>query len=284
MFNSGHKFKTSKEDRKGNAVRFICAFLAFAVVFGGISAVVILKNNEISMRDIFGDKQNQTTLENPPETSAGQTDRQISGSAKVLVYCANNDVSEIYFMALINADMDRQTLTVQPLKANRTNYLNALRNGGYKSLISEVEKTEDVRIDKYAASNTDTFALAINYMGGLKYTVESRIEYRTDTYTLILTQGSQTIKGESLLNYFRYCKDLGDDGLRVQGKLICAMLDNYINEENVKNGMTIYKKILSKINSDTDISYVEAAKAMQVLEVFSSSEDRQPATIILIAD
>ena len=43
----GHKFKTSKQDKKGDLLRFFLAFLAFAVVFGSVSAVVILKHNEI---------------------------------------------------------------------------------------------------------------------------------------------------------------------------------------------------------------------------------------------
>lgn len=280
-----HKFKTEKESKKGSLIRFICAFLAFAIVFGSISAVVILKHNEISLKDIFSSESTTTTGD--PKTSGKQTtiDRKISGSANILVYCTDRDMTEIYFLIIVRADMDNKTFKVYPLNPDNSvdgkTYIQLLSTGGSKSLVSAVGQNEGVEIDRYITSNAETFALAINYMGGLEYVVENRIEYRNDAYTLILTQGNQTIKGETLLKYFRYCKTLGSDGLKTQGNLVCAMLDGYITAKNVDNGITIYQKILSKINSASDISYIEAAQAMQTLQILCASDDRQSATVVI---
>lgn len=282
MFKKDHKFKTSKQDKRGGLLRFFYAFLAFALVFGTISAVVILKHNDLSLEDIFSDKATTTTDEN--QTSGNDTvdlNKELTGQADILLYCADSDSSQIHFMVLVDADMDDRTFRVHPLNPDNSEYLNALSTGGYKELISAVEKHEGVEIDKYIASNPDTFALAINYMGGLEYTVDERIEYRTDDYTLILTQGDQTIKGETLLKYFKYCKTLGTDGMRQQGKLICAMIEEYITAENVEKGITIYQKVLSKINSASDVSYVEMSSALQMLKLLCNSDERQPATVIL---
>lgn len=282
MFKRNHKFKTSKQDKRGGMLNFLYAFLAFALVFGSISAVVILKHNDISLEDIFSDKTIAVTDDNATDTSDTiDLNKELTGQANILLYCAESDASAIHFLIMVDADMDDRTFRVHPLGTENPEYLRALSTGGYKELISAVEKHEGIEIDKYVASNPDTFALAINYMGGLEYTVDERIEYRTDDYTLILTQGDQTIKGETLLKFFKYCKTLGTDGMRRQGNIVCAMLDNYITEKNVEKGITIYQKVLSKINSASDVSYVEMSSALQMLKLLCASEERQPATVIL---
>lgn len=282
FFKRNHKFKTSKQDKIGGLLNFFYAFLAFALVFGTISGIVILKHNDLSFEDIFSGKSTTTTADS--QTSGDEVvdlNKELTGQANILLYCAEKDNSEIHFMIMVDADMDDRTFRVHPLGTDNSEYLNALATGGYQELISAVEKHEGVEIDKYVASNPDTFALAINYMGGLEYTVDERVEYRTDEYTLILTKGDQTIKGETLLKFFKYCKTLGTDGMRQQGKIVCAMIDNYITAENVEDGINIYQKVLSKINSASDVSYIEMSSALQRLRLLCASEERQPATVIL---
>ncbi len=282
FFKRNHKFKTSKQDKIGGLLNFFYAFLAFALVFGTISGIVILKHNDLSFEDIFSGKSTTTTADS--QTTGDEIvdlNKELTGQANILLYCAEPDASKIHFMIMVDADMDDRTFRVHPLGTDNPDYLNALATGGYQELISAVEKHEGVEIDKYVASNPDTFALAINYMGGLEYTVDERIEYRTDEYTLILTKGDQTIKGETLLKFFKYCKTLGTDGMRQQGKIVCAMIDNFITAENVEDGITIYQKVLSKINSASDVSYVEMSSALQQLRLLCASEERQPATVIL---
>lgn len=282
MFKRNHKFKTAKQDKRSGMLNFLYAFLAFALVFGSISAVVILKHNDISLEDIFSDKTVAVTDSDRTDTSdTVDLNKELSGQANILLYCAQSDASAIHFLIMVDADMDDRTFRVHPLGTENPEYLTALSRGGYKELIAAVEKHEGVEIDKYVASNPDTFALAINYMGGLEYTVDERIEYRTDDYTLILTQGDQTIKGETLLKFFKYCKTLGTDGMRRQGQIVCAMIDNFITAENVEKGITIYQKVLSKINSASDVSYVEMSSALQMLKLLCASDERQPATVIL---
>lgn len=279
MFKKEHKFKTEKQDKRGSIKRFICAFLAFALVFGSISAAVIIKNNDISLKSIFGKDDGEPVSDTGDESTANT--QSIGGSMNFLLYCTDSSTGDFYFITVVTADMDNKTFVVRPISTGNPEYLRALKTGGSKELIEAVKETEEISIDKYIASNTETFALAVNYMGGLEYSVDNRIEYRTDEYTLILTRGNQTIKGETLMKYFRYCNTLGDDGLRTQGLLISAMLDSYINSENVKKGITIYQKLLAKLNSDSDISYIEATRGMEILQIFCASEDRKPSSVII---
>lgn len=278
-----HKFNTAKQEKRKSFFRLTAIFICIAVVIGSVSVAVILKNNNNFIKDLF---TNETTVQSQEESTAENDlvdlEQELTGRARVLLYCTDREASEIYFMAMVDANMKRQSFKVYPLKTDNPDYTKALSTGGYKELISKVESAEGIKIDRYIASDTDTFALAINYMGGLEYTVDERIEYRTDDYTLILTKGDQTIKGETLLKYFRYCKTLDSQtGLQQQGDLICAMIDEYITAENVEKGDTIYEKVLSKINSKSDISYIEASKALQMLKLLCESDKRQPAKVVI---
>lgn len=283
MFKKDHKFKTSKQDKRGAIYRFLGAFLVFALVFGSISVAMILKNNDFSLEEIMAGKST-TSAQDDGTTSTTEValDKELTGQLNTLIYCVNEAKTEFYFMMIVDADMDARTFRVYPVNPANPEYLKSLSTGGNKALVTAVEQEEGINIDKYVASNPNTFALAINYMGGLEYTVNERIEYRNDEYTLILTKGDQTIKGETLLKYFRYCKTLDTStGMRQQGELVCEMLDDYISSENVEKGSTIFQKVLSKLNSESDISYVEASRAMPMLRLLCESDERKPASVIL---
>ncbi len=278
-----HKFNTTKQEKRKSFLRLTMIFICFALVVGTVSVAVIVKNNNSFISDLFSKETTSGVSESTTqENQLVDLGEELTGEASILLYCTDREAAEIYFMAVVNADMQNKSFEVLPLKTDNSDYINALSTGGEKELVSAVQKVEGLTIDRYVASNTDTFALAINYMGGLKYSVAERIEYRTDEYTLILTKGDQTIKGETLLKYFRYCKTLDQEtGLRKQADLICKMLDEYITAENVENGSTIYEKVLSKINSKSDISYIEASKALQMLRLLCESGEKQPAKVVI---
>lgn len=276
-----HEFKTTKQDKRNGIMKFVIFFLICAVLIGSVSVAVILKNNNSLISDLFSPKPT-TAQQETTDNQLVEIDESLNGRMRILLYCTDRDISEIYFLAMVDANMNKQVFEVHPLTPDNPDYIKALTSGGEKELVSVVEKTEKMKIDKYIASNADTFALAINAMGGLEYTVAERIEYRTDDYTLILTKGDQTIKGETLLKYFRYCKTLGGQtGLQKQGEILCRMFDNYVTAENVEKGDKIYEKVLSKLNSKSDISYIEASRAIHKLKIFCNSEEKQPAKVVL---
>lgn len=283
----GHKFKTSKEDKKSDLLHFFAAFLIFALVFGSISAVVILRHNDISLKSIFS-KEATTEADDGSTTEQSTTaaPTQLQGKTNFLIYCCSSDYSETFFIQIVKADMDNRVLKVQPLDPDGASpdgrtYAEVLKQDSGEGLLTQIEKKEGIEISKYIGSTDETFASAINYMGGLEYNAPERIEYRNSDYTLILTKGNQTVKGETLLKYFRYCKTLGTDGLRTQGLLVCQMLDSYINKKNIENGTIIYRKLLSLIKSESDISFFEAAEAMTTARAFCNAEDKQGSMVIM---
>ncbi len=278
---AANKFKTSKQDKRRGSFKLVIIVLICALLIGSVSVAVIFKNNDNFLKDLFLKNETTQAQEDMTEDQLVDLPGELQGQMKILAYSASKDKSEIYFLAVINADMEKPGFEVYPINPDNADYISALTTGGEKGLVAAVESAEGISVDKYVASNTDTFALAINSMGGLEYTVSNRIDYKTEDFTLILTAGAQTIKGETLLKYFRYLKTLGNDGLRQQGELICSMLDSYVTAENVEQGDKIYERILAKIDSKSDISHLEMSKALQMLKIFCKSDKKQPATVII---
>lgn len=277
---ASNNFKTSKQDKRKGNFRLVIIVLACALVLGAVSVAVMFKNNGNFLKDLFGNGETASSQEEITGNQLVDLPEELQGQMKILAYSTSRDLKEIYFLAIINANMDKPGFEVQPLDPDNPDYITALSTGGEKALVSAVENAEGVKVDKYVASDEDTFPLAVNGMGGLEYDVEKRIEYKAEDFTLILTAGKQTIKGETLLKYFRYCKTLGDEGLIRQGEIICAMIDSYVTPENVEQGDKIYERILSKIDSKSDISHLEISKALQMLKVFCESENKQSATVV----
>lgn len=281
----GHKFKTSKEDKKSDLLRFFAAFLVFALVFGSLSAVVILRHNDISLKSIFS-KTETTTAEDVTDTTEITASTRLQGKTNFLIYCYASDYSETFFIHIVKADMDNRVLKVQPLDpdgktADGETYAQVLKQDGGEGLLAKIEQKEGIEIAKYIGSTDETFASAINYMGGLEYNSPERIEYRSSDYTLILTKGAQTVKGETLLKYFRYCKTLGADGLRTQGMLVCEMLDSYINNKNIENGTKIYQRLLYLIKSQSNITFFETAENLATVKAYCNAEDKQGCKVIM---
>ncbi len=283
MFNSEHQFKTEKQSKKGSTLRFIAAFLAFLLVFGSVSVYVMIKNNNLSLKDLLNGKKNEEVTQTD-DNGVIYVPEEISGCRNFLLYCTDSAQSDIYFIAVAAADMGNKTFRVLPVDPDGADYLSELKTGGERGLKTAVEKKLGIKIEKYAASTAETFALAINYMNGLEFDVDKRIEYKgKGDFTLILAEGKQTITGDDLIKYFRYTKLMGAEGLKLQSRLICAMLDNYINSENLEKGLDLFEKLLSKINSKCDINHVEAVEMMSRLKTLCRSEERKNAEVILSA-
>lgn len=272
----GHKFKTQKQTEKRKTLQFICFCLVFLIVFGSVSAVVYLKNSGFSLNEYFinrGERKEQTT---EPEEK-----KKPEGKMNLLFYCCDEDPDELYFIFEVVADMNNSAFKIYPLDPNDPGYLSALKSGGEEALEHAVEKRTGMKTDAYAASDKKSFAVAVNYMDGLEFFIENRVEYRTENTTLILPQGTSKLNGDDLIGYLKYCKTVEATGLKMQGEVMQAMLENYITEENLENGIKIFQKLLDKIKMNSDISYIEATGYIDELKLYLTDENRKDPEIIL---
>lgn len=284
MFKKNHEFKTSKDTQKSDIRRFILTFVAFVVVFGTVSLVVILKHNNLSIREMFVDETTEETQETLSEDTPTALPI-ISGEKQIMLYCADSTGKELYFLNVVDVNLTDKSVRVIPLNpdgktSKGTTYNEVLQKEGGRALADALEKDNKFKIDKYIGSNENTFALAINYLDGIEYNIQNRVEYRNDDYTLILTKGKQTIKGETLLKYFRYCKKDEPNGMRIQGDIISTMVKQYLVDDNFDRSKRVITNVMSKLNSETDITFVESMQAVPTMKALVGDSKFQTKVIL----
>lgn len=272
-------FNPVKVQRKGRWKWIVLGFLAFVLVFG--TATLFYLSDKLDsfglggIMEIFEEDSDNTVLSDTGESSATILFMSVSSSQT-----AESGKKEIYFLVLANADMKDKTVRFCPLPV-KDSYVEAYESGSESGVCDAVAKEYNTEIDRYVSSNENTFALAINYMGGLRYNVPQRVEYRTKDMTLILTPGEQTIKGESLVKYLKYCKE---NDIARQGDLFCAMLNQYVTEENMENAMTLYKGVLEELGTNSNISYVDTADNLNNIKLIAAKKDKKAQTVSEIKD
>ncbi len=267
-------FNPVRVQSKGRWKLFLLGFVAFIVVFGSTTLVYLsskvdsfsldrimnIFEKDFQEESAFSGKEGEATI---LFTSISSGDTVESGK------------KEMYFLVLAKVDASDGEIRICPLPV-KDSYIQSFESGGENEVVNAVSNDYNIKIDRFVASNENTFALAINYMDGLEYTVEKRIEYRTDDLTLILTPGRQTIKGESLLKYLKYFKQ---EGLEGQADLFCAMVNNYFVEENMQDPMKIYKGVLGELNGNSNISFVDTADNLDVISIIASKEDMKAVAV-----
>lgn len=267
-------FNPVRVQRKGRMKYIIISFIAFMLVFGTITLVYLS-----SKVDAFNFDRIMTIFEK--DTAEGSLPSGKTGDATVLFMSISSSATvetgdkEIYFLVLAKASADDGKVKICPLQI-KDSYLQSYKSGGENEVVNAVSRDYGIKIDRFVSSNENTFALAINYMGGLEYTVPERIEYRTADLTLILTPGRQTIKGESLLKYLKYYKQKDLSG---QANLFCAMVENYVVSENMEDPMKIYKGVLGELSGNSNISFVDTADNLDVIEMIANKEENKVVSV-----
>lgn len=276
-----------KETRLFNPVRvrrtsklknFLIAFTAFILVFSIAGGLYIYKNGTSGVDNIIK-KAGSIFESDETEQAAPETYKNVS--ANFLIMSISSAVTqetgnkEIYFIAIAHADAEKGKIKILPIAA-KPSYIYIYNEGGAEAVTKEVAKEYNIKIDKYIASNENTFALAVNYMGGLEYDVPERVEYRTADLTLILTPGKQTIKGEVLLKYIKYLKSFG---LPKQSEILCLMMNEYFTPGNFENAMQIYKGLITNISGESNISFVETADNLKYIKTITDNKNVKAVTV-----
>ena len=78
-----------------------------------------------------------------------------------------------------------------------------------------------------------------------------------------------------------YHKTAEKIGKPVENAAVKGIVAELAVGNKVENGSIIYQKLLTKLNSNSDISFFEAAEAMATVKAYCNSENRQPSTIII---
>lgn len=272
-------FNPVRVQRKERWKWIALGFVVFVLVFG--TATLFYLSDKLDsfglggIVELFEKDSDSTVLSDEGDSSATILFMSVSSAET-----EESGKKEIYFLVLANADMKDKTVRFCPLTV-KDSYVTAYESGSESGVCDAVAKDYNIEVNRYVSSNENTFALAINYMGGLQYNVPQRVEYRTKDMTLILTPGEQTIKGESLVKYLKYCKE--NDPAR-QGDLFCAMLNQYVTKENTENAMTLYKGVLEELGTNSNISYVDTADNLNNIKLIADENGKKAQSVSEVKD
>lgn len=271
-------FNPVRVRRTGRFKGFLTGFIAFILAFAIAGGFYIYKNGTSGASSLIkkagGIFESDNTDNDKPQTYKNVTENFLVMSISSAVTQETGE-KEIYFIAIAHADAGTGQIKFCPIIPKKS-YVDLYESGGPDAVTKAVAAEYKIKMDKYIASNENTFAIAVNYMGGLEYNVPERIEYRTPDLTLILTPGRQTIKGEVLVKYFKYFKNIG---LSKQGDLLCLMIDQYFTYGNFETAMSIYKGVLSGLSGNSNISFVEAADNLKYVKTVIENQKVKALTV-----
>lgn len=261
------EFKTAKEQKAGRTTRVVLSFAAFVLVFGLLSMLYLLHTYDYDLSGMFAAPEETT---DPQETETAQP---LQGSATLLLTAASKN-DDLILLALVHVDLgSRQmqlcTLAPQQIllyegisKSAQTYYT----QGGVARVRQALQAQYGIRIDRYLHADETGFKSALNTLGGIRITIEKRIEHREDSLNLVLLAGEQTIKADTMLRYVKYNTLCAQEGVARQAALLEAMLRQYFTQANVAKGEKLYTTLVNALSSDISIlDYTSNQKALEYL-------------------
>lgn len=290
-------FKTKAEARKNRQKKILIAFFTFLILFAAASFFILLRSVDYDLGNLFEGRE-----ETAASTDSGDPALpELSGNANFLAVCVSDEKKfpeEIIFVYVINADLNQKKFRVCSLSANTIAKAgdNALlplkdhyKNGGIQHLKEAVENLGGIKINKYTLSPGTGFQNAIKAVektGGLKVYVEQTVNFKNERFSLLLPPGENTINAETLLRYLRYNALQGDRSLDTQAKLMCDMLEKYIDCANREDNEAVFEQLINSTKK-TDIRSDDFHKHRRTLQdiavsksAFSFSVDQNLNTFI----
>lgn len=247
------RFDTERNVRSSRLKRFAAAFSCFFILLAGISVLLLLRHYDFNLSAAIKPADEQTTAE---ETTAMYTP-QAEGVRSYLLVCTDDNRSAVRFATIVTADMDKNKLIITGLDTAESvsaagytgNFEQQLNYGGIDQLVLAAEEMSDIKIDRYVTSTDTRFRSAVNYVGGFEIDVKKAVNVRTSDLTAVISEGKQTMSGDTMLNYIRYFEGKP----QIQAELIAEMVGQKITEENLTKADRYYERIINLIESNISV-------------------------------
>lgn len=274
------RFETTKNKNNKKTSAFLLSFIAFVVVFGGLSVMLLIVNSGGDIDKMIGIDKVKPTDEITSSNGSEMILPEVSGKANFLLVLEDDDVLEM--CAVVHADMDKLKLTVRVLDPEEKSGDKTLRksysDGGLQGLKTAVEGT-GVEIDRYAATDEKGFRSIFKAVGNnVTVNVPQKINVSSDKMSLRLNEGEQKMTAVTLSKYLRCDSPSKEAKLKAQETVLCALLDQLINEDNLSQGENLFGTIVNELK--TDISALDYVQNQSCLEVLVRSGKRQPTEAV----
>ena len=276
------RFETREKENQKKRLYFAAGFLAFLVVFGSIAAVMMYRMYQENGGSFFGPVESTQ----PPEASDEAESveyilPEASGKENFLIACTPDDHSYVEFLALVCVDMDQITAHVCPLSPSDTAEVQGMSRtlsehylyAGGRQLQQAVASLGGIPVDRYAVVTYSGFKKVFGLFGkSVEVNLPQAVEYKTDTYSISLPAGTQSVNADTALKLMRAPVSNAAENRAI---VMCAMFDTFLTEKNIVQGSELFTQVMDLI--DTDITANDYAAWTNALTVLARSGDRRPA-------
>jgi len=259
-------FRTQKQHRFGRSIRILLAFMLSLLVFGGASFFYMLHSYDYDLSRLLpqADSTSVTDKKTPPPSGVG--------NAVFLLVCRTEEGEDPFLTALLFADIQNAVIhaavippkTLLPCEGGIQRMDAQFEKGGIPQLRAALEAEYERKIDRYLLLDSQNLQGILQQLGGVRLNIPERIDHRSEGLTLLLIQGEQTLRSDSLLKYMRYLNLQAEKNSLPQAQLLCTALSQYLNKANVEKGESIYQTIVN--SADCDITVLDFAAAQKSLE------------------
>ena len=274
--------------KKSSTKSFVIGFFLFLFLFAVIAAFVVLKIYDFDLSKMFSGTSSakETTAQKAQEVKPVLP--KISGKANFLVAVTSDDGNSVDGFVIIHADMDKQKFAVCSLPAQTVTNVSGhqdtlfgqMNYGGMSQTVSAVNQLCGIQIDRYVKISEKNFKSAVKTLDGLVFTVDRDITYKSGDDNVYVAGGKQTMTGDMIVDLMNYSgwTEGRQKQFDIQAKLAAAMLDQYINKENVLKGEKLFKELINM--TDSNISITDFKNNETCLEVLVQSGSRKPTSVI----
>lgn len=271
--------KSSKRKKdKGPFEKALELTLLFAVVLTvGVAGYVIMDTYDFNVSAFVSD-----FFKKESGDVSDFSEEELSGQANFLVAVTANADSELYSLAIVNADLGARLFRVCVLPPQTAVSLNTkeqtlqqvLFSTGLQKLVESVEVLCDIKIDRYVRVTQGNFEKSIDKLGGLRTTIERDLVHNSQKLSIHVQGGNQRLTGAGVLQAMRY-PDWEESEMKqyqLQSQLFAAMLDQYINVKNAENGDAIFNMLINMVESD--ISVADFRDNEEKLSAYAALEEK----------
>lgn len=285
-------FETSRDRKRREKARNIKWFVLAAVILALLAVILVMKQYDFRL--------NGGSSKSGEETSAEEMTREevkyATGKATFMVYCTGKEDKEITFLYLIRADMDEDFVKVHPLpvdediltfsglKGNEKGNATRCYNIGGEGMLREAcENYLGVKIDKFLGCTEDNFEnIAVNF-SNIKINVPATVNLYKNDDRETLAAGVQEISDRALYKYMTYDGfETKQAKLEAQGLSMKLMIEQFIDDNFVKNAAVIFSRIINMAQSD--ISVIDLQNNIKALKYMANENSDFECSSVISKD
>lgn len=277
--NTKLKFVTEKADKKRKVAAFTTALISFLLVFGAVSAFLLMRSSDYSFSKFIGspDAEEETQRE-PQDVVPDMPD--LSGSANILFLGTGE--KGIEYAVIIHCDVAGEKISVYPVDSNMKAVVDGKSDtlsghyfyAGFNQLTKAVEEGCSVKIDRYVAVTRRGMQDLAKELGGIEVDMKEPLAYKGEDFSLNLKAGKQTISGDTFYKLLMYPASGKSAQLQNRGEAFCFLIDSVLTLDNILEGDEFFSSLINCTKSD--ISVEDYLSSERILERFVKSEGRKP--------